>query len=139
MKINFHTAKKSNWGDLQVQISKELCNRLKMGKDFVVEFKSNKTPKQLRGYWRLVGLIEPYCKEAFGGIFDKEMTSEMVKIRSDFVEKVKIGREKVVLTKSLKNATKEDLMILIEKLYQICAFFELEGYELTPEELRDIN
>ena len=31
---------------------------------FQVEFKRIKTPKQLRGYWRLVVLATPYLKES---------------------------------------------------------------------------
>jgi hypothetical protein len=133
-KIDFLFANK-NLGDKQGEVSAKLCEFLEGKKDFSVEFKYDKTPKQHRGYWRLCSLLAPHLQDKYGEVFDKDLVSELVKKSCGYI----ITVQKRELTKSLKNANRDQLGIFIEKLYQICEFFGLKDYELMPEELRDMN
>lgn len=36
-------------------------------------------------------------------------------------------------------ASVKDIMMMIEKMYEICEFFGVKDYELSPQEERDIN
>ena len=138
-RLNFYNANKENWGDLQVAVSELLRECLASKKDFVVEFRENKTPKQLRGYWRLIDLITPYLQDKFGGCFDRDLASEFVKIRTGYVEKVEAKKQVLQVPKSLKNATKQDLNHLIETIYRICNYFDIKDYELTTQEIKEIE
>lgn len=103
--------------------------------EFEVEFKKitkNKTSYQLRGFWRICTILVPYVREKYGEICDKEFVSDMAKLSAGYSHK--IGNQ--IVPKSLTKATKEEMGILIEKLYQICIFFELKDYELTSSETR---
>tara|TARA_R110000803_G_scaffold141465_1_gene207901 strand:+ start:70 stop:513 length:444 start_codon:yes stop_codon:yes gene_type:complete len=107
--------------------------------NFEIEFKQIKTPKQLRGYWRLVVLATPYLKESYGNIDNKDEASDFIKMLSGFHKEVETKTKKILLPKSLKTASKKDLMKLIEKLLLICEFFEIKDYELKDQEQRDLE
>lgn len=140
MKITFFTSQKQNWGEKQAEISKTLCDFLAKGKDFSVKFDFDKTGKQHRGYWRLIDLVTPYLKKAYG---DEIKTSndahEFIKMESGFCKKVKTKKSELVLPKSLTEATLEDMKVLIENLYFVCEFFKIKDYELKSEEEREMN
>ena len=132
MKISFYQENKEKWSDRQAEVSEKLCRFLESKKNFFVQFGEDKTPAQHKGYWRLCGLLAPSFQEEHGECFDKDLVSDLVKDTCNYVVVVR-GRR---LVKSLRNATLQDMQIFIEKLYQICAHFGLENYELTSEENR---
>jgi len=135
MKINFYNTHKANWGDLQLQLSKMLQEYLKKDKDFFVEIDINKSPKQLRGYWRLCSILVPHFKDKWGEVFDNQLVSEFVKQRCNYVVKAQ-GQ---ILSKSLTVIDMESMNILIEKLYEMCEFFKIKDYELVSEEVRSME
>lgn len=103
--------------------------------EFEVEFKKltkSRTLSQNAGFWRICTILAPYVQEQYGEICDKDFVSDMAKLSAGYSHKV--GKQ--VVPKSLTKATKEDMNILIEKLYSICEHFGLKDYELTPEETR---
>jgi len=105
---------------------------LTMGKDFVVEIKSDKTSKQLRGFYRICGILSPYMAEAEGIFFDKDMVKEYVKQECNYCVVVR-GK---MITKSISKATKEEMRILIDKLYELGSFFAAKDYKLTSHEVK---
>lgn len=138
MKLTFLQSNKQNWGDLQKQISDQLVKCLAGKQDFEVEFSEvakSKSPKALRGYWRICGLLVPCFQKSHGQIFDKTMVSDLAKISTGYC----IHRKGVALPKSLTKITSADISLLIEKLYFMCETFKLKDYELLPDELRDLN
>jgi hypothetical protein len=138
MKIDFNFSKKETLGDAQMQVSNGIIEFLKKGQDFSVSFSSDKSGKQLRGYWRLIGLIQPYIEESYG-IKGKDEVSSFLKRQNGFLKEVKTRKETIFIEKSLAKATKEDLIGLIEKIYFICEFYEIKDYELKPQEQRDME
>lgn len=138
--IEFIDCHKKNWGDLQVQVSNKLCGFLRNGKSFKVSFEQSKTPKQLRAYWRLVGLITPYMQETYKGqINNTEDVSNFVKMQCEFYKEVKTRNGNMIIPKSLKIATTTQLKEMIEKLLFMCKFFDIEEYELTSQEEEDLE
>lgn len=139
MKIDFDFSKKETLGDSQIKVSDTLVEYLKKGVDFSVSFSSDKSGKQLRGYWRLIGLIQPFIEEDYG-IKGKDEVSDFLKMQCKYYKEVFTKHQGyIILVKSLRDATKEDLMGLIEKIYFICEFYEIKGYELKPQEQRDME
>lgn len=137
MKLTFLQSDKPNWVKLQVELSGVIMKYLDCGKDFEIEFSEvakSKSSKSLKGYWRLCGLLVPCFKKSYGEIFDKEMVSNAIKIRCNYSLKTKTG---LILPKSLKIITQEEINILIEEIYKLCEFFGLKNYELMPDELRE--
>ena len=134
-KINFYISNKRPWGDLQAQVSELMQNHLASGKDFFVSFGNDKTAKQFRGLYRICGILAPYFAESEGVLFDKEMVKEYVKQECNFVTIVKGYK----MSRSLKTASVKEMKALIEKLYEIGAFFDAKGYELTSEEKKAMN
>lgn len=134
-KINFYISNKRPWGDLQAQVSELMRNYLSEGKDFFVSFGSDKTSKQFRGFYRICGVLAPYFAESEGVLFDKDMVKEYIKQECNFVNIVK-GHK---ISRSLKTASVKEMKALIEKSYEIGAFFDAKGYELTSEEKKAMN
>lgn len=122
-------------GDKQAEVSKLLREHLAAGKNFFVSFGSDKTSKQFRGFYRICGILAPYFAESEGVLFDKEMVKEYVKQECNFVTIVKGYK----MSRSLKTASVKEMKALIEKLYEIGAFFDAKGYELTSEEKKAMN
>lgn len=137
MKLTFFQSNKTNWAKLQVELSDAITKHLACGKDFEIEFsevKEGKTPSQHKGYWRICSLLAPCMQKEWGEIVDKEEVSNTAKLAVGY--SVKIGKQ--VTPKSLTKATKEEMNLLIEKLYQMCEFFGLKDYELTPYETQSM-
>lgn len=140
MRIDFNTYNKKDWGEKQHEVSKILCEFLACGNDFFVKFGQDKTPKQHRGYWRLIGIILPYLQEAYKGqISNSNDVSDFIKIECGYFKQVQTKTKTVVLAKSLKDATKDNMNEFIEKIYFICEFFKIKDYKLTSEEKRALN
>lgn len=138
MKLTFLTQHKSNWGELQASLSKGLQECMSSGKDFEVEFKEIKQARSMSqnaGYWRLCTMLIPYFQKEYGQICDKDFVSDTAKLSASFSNK--IGKQ--LVPRSLTTATKEDMNILIEKLYSICEHFGLKNYELTSAEMRALE
>lgn len=133
MKLTFFQSNKANWTKLQVELSDAITKHLACGKDFEIEFSEVKDPRSLKqnaGYWRICSLLAPHMQKAWGEVVDKEEVSNTAKLAVGY--SVKIGKQ--VTPKSLTKATKEEMNLLIEKLYEMCEFFGLGGYELKPHE-----
>lgn len=104
---------------------------------FEVEFKKltkSRSLSQNAGYWRICTILAPCVQEEYGEICDKEFVSDMAKLSAGYSHK--IGKQ--IVPKSLTKASKEDMNILIEKLYQICEYFGLKNYELTSAEMQSL-
>jgi len=130
MKLSFFQSNKTNWGDQQAKISELLREYLESGKDFFVQFGADKTPAQLRGFYRICGLIAPYIAESEGTFFDKDMVKELVKQETNFCAMVK-GR---LITKSLTTAKRAEMQAMITRLYELAEFYEVKDYKLTSAE-----
>ena len=98
----------------------------------IVEVKPKRSLAQNAGYWRICTLLAPHIQEQYGEIIDKEEVSNTAKLAIGY--SVKIGKQ--ASPRSLTKATKEQMNLLIEKLYEMCEFFNLKNYELTSEETR---
>jgi len=138
MKIEFDFSKHQDFPKLQTEVSFAIAEHISKGDNFAVSFSSNNSGKQLRGYWRLIGLIQPFIEEACG-IRGKDEVSSFIKRQSGFVKKIKTKQGTIFIDKSLTKATKEDLKEMIDKLYFICEFYEIKDYELKPQEQRDME
>ena len=138
MKIEFDFSKHQDFPNLQTEVSFAIVEHISKGDNFAVSFSSDKSGKQLRGYWRLIGLIQPFIEESYG-IKGKDEVSSFIKRQNGFLKEVKTRKETIFIEKSLTKATKEDLMGLIDKLYFICEFYEIKDYELKPQEQRDME
>lgn len=138
MKIEFDFSKHQDFPKLQTEVSFAIAEHIAKGDNFAVSFSSDKSGKQLRGYWRLIGLIQPFIEETCG-IRGKDEVSSFVKNQSGFVKKIKTKNGEIFVDKSLTKATKEDLKEMIDKLYFICEFYDIKGYELKPQERRDLE
>jgi len=139
MKIEFDFSKHQDFQKLQTEVSFAIAEHIAKGDNFAVSFSSDKSGKQLRGYWRLVGLVQPYIEEDYG-IIGKEEVSNFLKMQSGFCNETFTKHKGYIsVVKSLKNATKDDLTGLIDKLYFICEFYEIKDYELKPQEQRDME
>lgn len=138
MKIEFDFSKHQEFPKLQTEVSFALAEHIAGGDNFTVSFSSDKSGKQLRGYFRLIGLIQPFIEESYG-IKGKDEVSSFLKRQNGFLKEVKTRKETIFIEKSLTKATKQDLMGLIEKIYFICEFYEIKDYELKPQEQRDME
>jgi len=103
-----------------------------LGKSLVISEK--KTLKQHRGYFRLIDLLLPYLSKSYGEINNKDDADDFIRIESGYFKVVKTKNKKIVLPRSIKTATKEDLMKLINKAYEACEFYDIKNYELTSAE-----
>ena len=103
----------------------------RLGKSLeIVEVKPKRSLAQNAGYWRICTLLAPHIQEQYGEIIDKEEVSNTAKLAIGY--SVKIGKQ--ASPRSLTKATKEQMNLLIEKLYEMCEFFNLKNYELTSAE-----
>lgn len=140
MKLEFLTSNKDSWGDKQQLCYDEFVRLLASGKDFTVEYRESKSSKQARAYWRLIDLVFPHLQQCYQGeISSKDDASDFLKIECGYYKVIKTKTKKVILAKSLKEASKEELMALIEKLLFLCEFFGLKNYELTSDEKLAFN
>lgn len=96
-----------------------------------------KTPKQHRGYWRLIGVILPFLSKTYPEINSKDDASDFIKMQCNYFKVIKTKHKEIVLPRSLKEASKKDLMEFIEKIYFVCEFYGLKDYELTKQETED--
>lgn len=130
MKITFSFSDTNSLGDKQAQVSEAMIAHLKAKKDFFVQFGADKTPAQLRGFYRIAGLLAPYIAESEGTFFDKDMVKELVKQETNFCAMVK-GR---LITKSLTTAKRAEMQAMIARLYELCEFYDVKDYKLTSAE-----
>lgn len=140
MKIDFANKTEKEKDKLIGEGYAYLVEAAKQNKNIEInEQEEGKSSKQLKGYWRLIGLIQPFIEESYG-IKGKEDVSNFLKMQCNFCKEVFTKhRGYITLVKSLKDATKEDLKEMIDKLYFICEFYEIKDYELKPQEQRDME
>ena len=136
--ITFIDAKTEDWGQKQVALSQTLVLYLASGKAFTVVFDYIKTPKQLRYYWRLVDLVLPYLQETHS-LDDKDEVSDFIKTLCGYFKTVKAKGQDVVIPKSLRKASKSEIMTMIDKLMFICEQFKIKDYEITEKEKQDLD
>jgi hypothetical protein len=134
MRFSFFQSNKQSWGDLQARVSEILVYHLGSGKDFFVSFGNDKTPKQLRGFYRICNIIAPYMAESEGTFFDKDMVKQFVKQECNFCCLVK-GRS---ITKSLVFADREKMTAMIKRLYELGEFYEAKDFKLTSAEKQSL-
>tara|TARA_R110000796_G_scaffold153595_2_gene270196 strand:+ start:176 stop:625 length:450 start_codon:yes stop_codon:yes gene_type:complete len=99
------------------------------------DFNEKKSTKQMRGFWRICGVLAPYLQESEGVLFDKELVADFVADECNYVSIVKGKR----LRKSLKKISVKEMKALIEKLYEIGSCLGAKDYELTSEEKKAMN
>lgn len=136
--FTFLDAQTEDWGKKQAGLVSTLLLYLKSGKAFTVVFDYIKTPKQLRYYWRLIGLVVPYLQETHG-LDDKDEVSNFIKVSCGYFKSVKTKGQEVVIPKSLRKASKSEIMTMIDKLMFICEHFGIKDYEITEEEQKHLN
>lgn len=135
MKFFFFQSNNQSWGDLQAKVSETLVYHLGSKKDFSVSFENDKTPKQLRGYYRICGILAPYMAEFQGVIGTKDLVAAFVEDECNYIIPLKGKR----LHKSLTEASVKDMKLLIGRLYEMGAAYGAKGYELTSEEKKAMN
>ena len=135
MKFFFFQSNKQNWGDLKAKVSEILVHHLGSKKDFSVSFENDKTPKQLRGYYRICEILAPYMAEFQGVIGTKDLVAAFVEDECNYIIPLKGKR----LHKSLTEASVKDMKLLIGRLYEMGAAYGAKGYELTSEEKKAMN
>lgn len=135
MRFSFFQSNKQSWGDLQARVSEILVYHLGSKKDFSVSFENDKTPKQLRGYYRICGVLAPYMAEFEGVIGTKDLVAAFVEDECNYIISLKGKR----LHKSLTDASVKDMKLLIGRLYEMGAAYGAKGYELTSEEKKAMN
>tara|TARA_R110000787_G_C13101594_1_gene412584 strand:- start:44 stop:484 length:441 start_codon:yes stop_codon:yes gene_type:complete len=135
--LSFLTKPLNNWGLEQTKVIPTLLRYMAAKKPFEIVFRfisESKTDKQLRSYWRLVGLVLPYLKESCGNIDDKDEASSFIKAQCGYCKEVKTKNGLVMINRSLKVANKKEIMVMIDKLLFICEFYDIKDYELTKQE-----
>jgi hypothetical protein len=100
----------------------------------VEEYKEKKSYAQLRGFFRLCNLLVPYFKEWTGEIWNKDKVKEFMKIRAGYT----ISYKGVQVTRSLADATKEELTHLIQEVQKFGAENDIKDCYLTGEEEQSI-
>lgn len=91
MKLSFFQSNKSQWTNLQIELSDAISTFLKCGKDFEIEFKEmsdSKTYQQLRGIHRLASLLAVRLTETSGVKYSMENAKDWIKWEFEFVELV---------------------------------------------------
>ncbi|QOR55500.1 MAG: hypothetical protein ULS35scaffold63_57 [Phage 33_17] len=125
----------ANWP----RIANKLTNKLnsfwlkKNNNSFWVNISLGNQPKtntQTKGFYKLCDILVNYFRELTGEYWDKNLIKEFIKKRVNYI-KIYQGIE---VTKSLKEATKEDMIILIEEAQKLgaelgCENCFLESYE----------
>jgi len=135
MKTTLNFSKSQTPLQIHNELSTVSYEYIQLKKDFTVTFGIEKTAKQLKGFFRICSVLAPYFEESEGTFFDKDMVKEYVKQETNYVIMVK----GVKVSKSLTKASVKEMKAMIEKLYEIGAFFDAKGYELTSEEKKAMN
>lgn len=135
MKITFYQAAKDEWKVKSETLRTSFVAAKELGKDFFVKIATEETKPSLRGFYRLCDLVAPYMKDSEGVLFDKDMVKEYVKQDCNYCMMYR-GR---IITKSMSLITEEQLWAMILRLYEICAFYGLQNYELTSYEKKAFN
>lgn len=174
-KLNFNTQDKSNWGDLQAQVSDELLKCLASGNSFSVEFgelKESKSWQQIKAIHKLCQLLAPRLSEAYGTKFDMEDAKLAIKLKFGYLRaptmneaisealfiksKLEAFGEKInkkswgeLLSqtfndktprkpKSFADATKEEMVEMIEKIHALADLMGWNECKITSQEMQSL-
>lgn len=136
MIFNFYKEEIERWEKINFLALRAITDGLLLGKSFSVRIGDvEKTPKQLRGFYRLCGIVAPAMGESQGVLFDKEMVKEFVKQECNYCTMCK-GR---IITKSLTKASREELNMLIERIIEIGESLGIKECKLTSYEQQAFN
>lgn len=131
MIFTFYHEDKDNWQKIKSLLFDTLKLCFATTKDFSVQIGDiSRTPKQLRGFYRLCTILVPYFESEYGQFFDKDMVKEIVKQETNYCTMIK-GR---IITKSLKQASKKELDLMIKKLYEAGDCYGIKDFELSSYE-----
>ena len=101
----------------------------------ISEIKEDKSYKQLRGFHRLIDLLVPYFKDWTGELWNRDEVKDYIKRRNGYCKTMK----GIDVVKSCKNATKEEMMGLIEEVIKFAAEVDIPNVLLDESEARDVN
>jgi hypothetical protein len=135
MKIILNFSKSQTPLQIHQELSRVSYEYMQLEKDFTVRFDHDKTPKQLRGYYRICGVLAPHMLEFEGVLGTKDLVAAFVEDECNYITPLKGKR----LHKSLTEASVKDMKLLIERLYEMGAAYGATGYELTSEEKKAMN
>ena len=99
------------------------------------EIKKDKRYKQLRGFHRLLDILVPYFVGWTGEIWDQSKVKEFIKKKADFT----IKYHNIVVVKSCKEASLEEMSVLIKEVEKFAAEMGVEDCFLKSDELRDLE
>lgn len=140
-KFNYLQQNKQNdWSQINHQLKTCFHRWQDSEKDFQViiePYQEERSPKALRGYWRLIGIVTDWMNDK-GNHFVKEEVSDYFKIQAG--HKRKIGNEFV--PKSIaKNAgcTWLEMKHLLDYILQFGYENNIMGCELTSDEEREFK
>lgn len=120
MKIDFLHTEKSSWGDKQHEISNQIVQCLKTGKEWGVEFyeiKAKKTNEQLRAIYQLLNLIKPHFDKWKKGNYQIEHIKDYVKVELDFMREPNQFEIKLMIKSTGFNTQNKEEM---KKLWKFC-------------------
>lgn len=136
--FTFEQENRDFWERITNTLNKQVFAAKKQVKnDFEVEIrllKKSKSYKQLKGLYRLFGILLPYFKEWTGEYWDNEKIKELIKKRYGYTTKFK----GVEICKSLKDATMEDLIGIIKETEAFGAEMGVENCHLESQEMQEL-
>ena len=106
--------------------------------DFEIEIrplKKAKSYQQLRGLYRLIGILLPHFQEWTGEYWDKEKIKELIKKRYGYTTKFR----GVEICKSCKDASMNDMIGMIKETEAFAAEMGIEGCYLESWEMIELQ
>lgn len=122
---------------LNTLLSDLLLKKENVKKSFEVEvraIKKSKSYKQLKGLYRLFGILLPHFQEWTGEHWDNEKIKELIKKRYGYTTRFK----GVEVCKSLKDASMDDLIGIIKETEKFGAEMGIENCYLENQEMIEL-
>lgn len=136
--VQFKQDNRQHWDLITSTLNRQVFAAKKDYKgDFEVEIralKKAKSYKQLKGLYRLFGILLPHFKEWTGEYWDSEKIKELIKKRYGYTSKFK----GVEICKSLKDATMNDLIGIIKETEVFAAEMGVENCYLQSQEMTEL-
>jgi len=139
-KFYFYKGEKNHEFNIKANnIYQEALKQFSLGKDFEIviqDIQQERSPKQLRGFWKLIECIREYLEDKGEFLFKDE-------IKTFFLEKsghVKVI-EGVTIARSISNnsgTTKEEMAKIITTILNFAIDRNIENCYLEDQEYRDL-
>lgn len=134
----FTTNNKDQWSMMKAEFQSLQKSLLASKGGFemtIAEINKSKTSKQLRGFHRLIDILVPYFKEWTGGINNRDSVKDYIKTISGFTTRYK----GIQVPKSCKDATKEEMLQLIQEVERFASEMGIENCFLRSDERSDLE